>query len=370
MDFYIHTKNYKCNLFTESDIKINSDQINKINIKYITGLTISKKKDSKIYRYDDTLTLGLGKFLSRFSSRNYLLSFSFKDDRYYNLHYENLFIEFYFKNESDCESLKNEIEKGKNQIFSNKQKLIRQEKKEQSKLYIEQKKQENERLKKLKVFKNKIFSELDKDGNGIIDVIEGNDDFMKLFRKHQLLIKEFDKNYVNNLVKISNYLKIKRKNIQQIFVQIRKTKNQTELENYVGLLKNQIHTYESVFYHSLQLINSIVQDDFITVNEIYEEFDKLKMFKSDHEKEVSEKLSDIKDGLSDLMYSIDSMERNIVGGLNELTYITSDGFSNLNNSLVKELKSVQSTIGFNNLLTGIQTYQMYKINKNTRSLRS
>jgi hypothetical protein len=33
-------------------------------------------------------------------------------------------------------------------------------------------------------------------------------------------------------------------------------------------------------------------------------------------------------------------------------------------------KTIQSGIGFNNLLTGIQTYQMYKINKNTKSLRS
>ena len=70
------------------------------------------------------------------------------------------------------------------------------------------------------------------------------------------------------------------------------------------------------------------------------------------------------------MYSINKMEMNSVSGLNELTYITSDGFSNLNNSLGNELKSIQSTIGFNNLLTGIQTYQMYKINKNTKSLRS
>ena len=126
---------------------------------------------------------------------------------------------------------------------------------------------------------------------------------MKLFRKHQSVIKEFDKEYINHLVKISNYLKTKRSNIQEIFLEIRKTKNQSQLEENVGLLKNQIHTYEVVLFHSLSLITSIVEDDLITVNEIYEEFDKLKMFKTDHEKEVSQKLSDIGDGLSTLMYS-------------------------------------------------------------------
>tara|TARA_B100000575_G_C23055216_1_gene607447 strand:+ start:111 stop:1268 length:1158 start_codon:yes stop_codon:yes gene_type:complete len=240
----------------------------------------------------------------------------------------------------------------------------------QKKKKEQQKNKEKQRIKSLKKSQSSLLDEFDKDGNGVIDVIEGSDDFMKLFRKHQSIIKEFDKNYINNLVKISNYLKIKRKNIQQIFTEISNTKNQTELENNVGLLKNQIHTYKSVLYHSFQLINSIVQDDLITVNEIYEEFDRLKMFKSDHEREVSEKLSDIKEGLSNLMYSINTMEKNMVSGLNNLSYMTGEGFKNLNSSLTKELKSIQSGIGFNNLLTGIQTYQLYKINKNTKSLRS
>jgi hypothetical protein len=33
------------------------------------------------------------------------------------------------------------------------------------------------------------------------------------------------------------------------------------------------------------------------------------------------------------------------------------------------LDSVNSSIKINNLLTGIQTHQMYRINKNTKSLR-
>ena len=110
--------------------------------------------------------------------------------------------------------------------------------------------EEEQRLKELKISQTNVLSELDKDGNGIIDVIEGGDDFMKLFRKHQSVIKDFDKNYINHLVKISNYLKTKRSNIQQIFLEIRKTKNQSQLDENVGLLKNQIHTYEVVLFHS------------------------------------------------------------------------------------------------------------------------
>ena len=236
-------------------------------------------------------------------------------------------------------------------------------------LEIEQKKlTEQQRVLNLTVSQEKVISELDKDGDGIIDVIEKGDDFMKLFRKHQTLIKDFDKNYINHLVKISNYLKTKRSNIQDIFLEIRKTKNQLQLDENLGLLKNQIHTYEVVLFHSLSMITSIVEDDLITVNEIYEEFDKLKMFKTDHEKEVSQKLSDIGDGLSSLMYSINSMEMNIVSGLNTLSYVSQDGFSDLNSSLNRELQGINSTIDTNNLLTGISTYQLYKINKQTKGL--
>lgn len=233
----------------------------------------------------------------------------------------------------------------------------------------QQRLKEEKRVEKLKVSQNNILEELDKDGNGVIDVIDGGDDFMKLFRKHQTIIKEFDKEYLNHLVKVSNYLKTKRSNIQAIFLEIRKTENQTELDENVGLLNNQINTYKIVLLHSLNMITSIVEDDFITVNEIYEGFDKLKIFKSDHEKEVSEKLSGIGDGLSNLMHSINSMERNIVSGLNELSYVTQDGFDNLNSSLTRELQSIDSSLQTNNLLTVIQTYEMYKVNKNTKSLR-
>ena len=114
------------------------------------------------------------------------------------------------------------------------------------------------------------------------------------------------------------------------------------------------------------MITSIVEDDLIIFYEIYESFDKLNMFNSNWENEVSQQLRNIGDGLSNLMYSINSMERNIVGGLNKLSYVTQEGFSDLNNSVTRELNSIDSSIKFNNLLTGVQTYQMYKINKNTK----
>ena len=242
---------------------------------------------------------------------------------------------------------------------------------------------ENKRRKiheQLEEKQNSLLKEFDKDSNGVIDAIEGTDSFMKLFKKHQKKIMELDKDYIQKFVKISNYLKTKRKNIQDVFSSIKNTKNELQLGNNVGVLKNQIHTYELLLFHSLNMITSIVEDDLIVFYEIYESFDKLNMFNSNWENEVSQKLNNIGEGLNDLtnsidsigeglnalMHSINSMEKNIVGGLNQLSYVTQEGFSELGDSVTRELQSIDSSIKFNNLLTGISTYQLYKINKQTK----
>lgn len=214
--------------------------------------------------------------------------------------------------------------------------------------------------------KSNILLELDKNFDGKIDLVEN--DFNKLLLKNQKKVIETDKEYVHKFVKVSNFIKIKKENTQKIFESIRDTSSQEELEERVNLLKNQIHAYELLIFHSINMIGALVSEDLITFYEIYESFDKLGMFNSNWENEVSEKLSNIGDKLDDLMYSIDSMERNIVNGLSQLTYVTQEGFSDLERSVTKELQSIDSTIKFNNLLTGISTYQLYKINKNVKGL--
>ena len=96
----------------------------------------------------------------------------------------------------------------------------------------------------------------------------------------------------------------------------------------------------------------------------------MNIFNSNWENEVSQKLSNIEDGLISLMYSINSLERSIIGGLKELSYVTQKGFSDLNSSLSRELQSIDSSIQSNNLLNTIQTYQLYKINKQTKEVNS
>ena len=64
-----------------------------------------------------------------------------------------------------------------------------------------------------------------------------------------------------------------------------------------------------------------------------------------------------------------NMEQNIVNELSHLSYVTQESFEDLNRSVNGQLKEIGSSIDTNNLLAGIQAYQLYKINKNTKGLR-
>tara|TARA_B110000259_G_C13975763_1_gene386654 strand:+ start:169 stop:1416 length:1248 start_codon:yes stop_codon:yes gene_type:complete len=236
--------------------------------------------------------------------------------------------------------------------------------------------EEKKRLEKLNNEVTTILKEFDKDNNGVIDIIE-DDPFKKLLQKHQKLIITIDKSYIQHFVKISSFLNDKKNNIQSTFKSLKKVSNLKELKTFVKILKNQKHTYNVLLFHSISMITSLTKEeqDLITFYEIYEHFDKLKIFQSDHEKEVSKELkqlnfktSQVIEKLGDIMYRINSFENSMIESLNELSYTTQNGFDNLRGSITSELKSINSSIGLNNLLTGIQTYQMYKINKNTKSL--
>ncbi|MDB9780112.1 hypothetical protein OAB54_07730 [Flavobacteriaceae bacterium] len=228
--------------------------------------------------------------------------------------------------------------------------------------------------------KQKLLEELDVDGNGIIDISESND-FNKLLRSRQNLIIEFEKNegktYIKNFIKLSNFLKGKTENIQSLFRIIKEDSkiSHTTFDDYEGILKNQIHTYNLMLISSLKMITSLTDDDRITFYEIYETFDKLNVFSSNHEREVSIKLSSIENKIEDVIQSIHDMEINICNELMNLQFISQgisdslEGFSDSLEGLSEGLSEINSSIQTNNILTGIQTYQLYKINKNTKSLR-
>lgn len=207
---------------------------------------------------------------------------------------------------------------------------------------------------------------LERNSNGEVELID-SETFNNLLIKNQNIILAIDPKYFQNFVIISNYINNKKNNTQKLFSTIHKVENEKELFEYTGLLKKQIHTYELIVFHSISMISSLLNSDLKIFNEIYNSFGNSGIFNSKWENEVSNKLTNIGNRLWlwDLMYSIDKMEEEIVNSLYKLTYTTQKSFSKFNSSITSQLSNIGSPINFNNLLIGIQTYRIYKINQHT-----
>jgi hypothetical protein len=227
---------------------------------------------------------------------------------------------------------------------------------------IEKQKEELEKERKIKHEENilSVISELDKDNNNEVDLVD-DENYNKILVNNQKKIIEIDKNYIQKFVKISIYLKTKRSNIQNIFISINDTKNEKDLNELVNLLKNQIHTYDLLVFHSISMITSLVDSDLITFYQIYECFDQLGVFNSNWENEVSDKLTNIGNGIKDLMYSIYQMENKIVNSIGKLTYLTQSSYDNLNLSINNQLRNINSSLDYSNYMIKIQNYKMFNI---------
>ena len=240
------------------------------------------------------------------------------------------------------------------------------------------------------------MKELDKDSDGIMDIVQ-TDDFQEILKKHEKNIIEIDRDYIKNFVKLSNYLKTIRNNLQNTFEILSKVEFSKDLVPLTKILKNKIHTYNSLLLHSLSMIVSLTKDEMITFYEIYEMFDELNVYDSKFEKDmlggirninsnllfvnqklnrVNENLNKIEKGIGEfrekfygLMNQMKESDERIIESLDNLAYTTSSSIDNFSNTVQSELNSINSSIKFNNLLTGIQTYQMYKVNLNTKSLK-
>jgi len=240
-------------------------------------------------------------------------------------------------------------------FFIELEKLVNEKK---SRLISKLKGLEDKRVSKLKENVKDILSELDKDGNGEVDIIEGSD-FPDLLREYQDKIIEIDREYIQKFIKVSTYIKTRKKNIQQLFNSVKLSANQNELSEYTEIIKDSIHSYNLILYHSLNMLVSLSENDMITFYEIYEVFDNLNMFDSKYERDLFKKLTEIEYDLKKLMFEVRDMSNKITNSIQELSYNT----DKTNKVLEKNLKQINSTTKAGNLIKLINTYQLYKLNK-------
>lgn len=246
--------------------------------------------------------------------------------------------------------------------------------------FYEKKLIENDKI-QLKILNH--LKEFDKDNNGKLDVIEVNNDFDILIEKYQSDIIKIDSNksYLLDFVKISEYQKNNRINLQTMFNSILKLKNESEIIQSVKLLREQIESYELLLFHSLNMIASLINGDQLTFYKIYVSFDKLNIFNSNHQNELIKKLNTLELSVVELINSVKSMEDNIINELQSLNFSLENKFDELSKSLnsslisinssVSSIKSsnnnIQSSVGLNNLLTFYNIFQTSLTNRRLNS---
>jgi hypothetical protein len=139
------------------------------------------------------------------------------------------------------------------------------------------------------------------------------------------------------------------------------------LLDYYG---KEIFIYENEISLGFVMVFSLSQNDLMTFFEVYNTFDKQRVFDSQYQRDVTKYLDEIKEGVSQLNLNVMA----VLGKLDSLNEALSNQLNQINSNLVdyqsriiEGLENVDSKISFNNILTGIQNYQLYKINRNIQN---
>lgn len=194
-----------------------------------------------------------------------------------------------------------------------------------------------------------------------IELLEN--EFERIFKLNEdILIKNHSKD-IHNLIKISNYLNNSKLVIQELYVAFKETSYDDEIKDLSQYLNSQIKTYELLVYHSINFICTILDNEIIAYYEIYEKFDKIGVFNSNWENNISQKLEDISFELESILNALSRMENTIKKEIGQLSYNLSSSFSKINETVTLQLERINSKTDMGNLLSAIQSYQIYKMNK-------
>lgn len=212
----------------------------------------------------------------------------------------------------------------------------------------------------------KFKSSLDSDGDNTIDVIQHNNEFLKILKSNQEQILEMEKSenrdFTKQFVKLSNFLIEKEKNLQRVFQRIDEIDDLQSFEYLEENLIQQIQFYNVLRLNSLQMISSFVEDDRVTFYIIYEKFDRLSVWNTHFQNLSLLKLDVINSNINKLISEIRGMKSSITNSINELISITDE----MNDSLNNQLESIGSKLDTGNMLNTINTYQNYKTNNRLR----
>ena len=194
-------------------------------------------------------------------------------------------------------------------------------------------------------------------------LVDSSDLKILLNESEQIILKKFDPSYIHKFIKLLNFLDTKKNNIEKIFFEIDKCKTPLKFEKQIELLETAVFNYNAVLYLSINMLQSLKNNELIVYFDIYEKFDEMELFNSKWEKELSKKLDKITDNLANIITGIASLEISMSMNFDKLISSNENNFKSLKSSIDVNLKKIKSSIDFNSLINLVHTYQLNKIKK-------
>jgi hypothetical protein len=248
-----------------------------------------------------------------------------------------------------------------------------------------QKKEWEETKKSDKLLYLNSINEIKSKFNKYQEVLLLGREFERILSEMESKIIKIDKkektNYVQQFVKISNFINKKNKKILTTYSQLVNTKEKVnyngvefeadkhpylelqELPKKVKKLENEIILYQEIIFHSINMILALINNKMFIFYQIYEIFDGLGVFENNWQNKVS-------DDLKNINKKLDQIDRNIQQGFEYLTYTIDNSFTELQKNIIEELQNINSNIVINNFLTAVQTRKMYQIRRDTKSINN
>ena len=192
-----------------------------------------------------------------------------------------------------------------------------------------------------------------------ISSIEKRNEFEMLLNKHEKEISNIDSKYILCFVRLNSYLKSKKSSLKKINELINTISSLNKYESTFEQIDMQIKALQQMEVFSLLMITALLDQNMILFYTIYEKFDQMGVFESNWEKELLKSLDNINENIIAVVNSINRLEINMRISLMELgTSITSQ-IADASSSIDQRLASIGSDLKFNNLLTAINTFQLF-----------
>lgn len=202
--------------------------------------------------------------------------------------------------------------------------------------------------------------------NSKVEEVFSTDELLKLLNYYQNK-NEFSEKHIEDILKVIEFINLKLNEINLI----KKTLNKVDFDTKerVKIFDLMIKNYNSLLFLSYCFVKSISIQDFIFYHQIRISFDKLNIFNSNYQNTILTELIDINNNLKRVINTIEKSEQNLMVEIKNLSEKINGNFQLIGEKISMDLKTIDSSIKWNNFISVIQTYQIYKINKNTKSLR-